>query len=104
MSAHRLPVVLTRRAREDFEDILLHSQRNWGEAQRLAYALAIDRALQVLSDNPNIGRARDDLAPGYRSYLVEQHVILYLVTIRSVSISRIIHNRMDARRALQPSR
>ena len=104
MSAPRLTVSFTRRAQRDFENILFHTLQQWGEEQRDKYALAMTRALQVLGENPNLGRARDDLAPGYRSYLVEQHVILYRVTTRSVRVSRIIHNRMDARSAMKPSR
>jgi len=101
MSARKRPVSLTRRARQDFEEILIHSFREWGEVQRDRYALAINRALTIIGDNPQIGRARADLPSGYRALPVEQHVIIYHVTTRAVSIVRILHSRMDVQRALR---
>jgi toxin ParE1/3/4 len=100
MSAHRLPVVLTRRAQEDYRQIMLYSLQTWGEQQQVAYNATLLRALQAIGNNPRIGRTRDDLRPGYRSYVVEQHVILYRITTRRVSVSRIVHNRMDLRSVL----
>jgi toxin ParE1/3/4 len=101
MSARKRPVSLTIQARQDFEEILIHSLGQWGEVQRDRYALAINQALTVLGDNPQIGRAREDLPPGYRAFPVEQHIILYRVTTRAVSVARIIHGRMDVQRALR---
>jgi toxin ParE1/3/4 len=100
MSAPKLPVSLTRRAQRDFEELLLYSEQRWGEEQRDTHGLAIDRVPRPLGENPQLGRVRDDLGPGYRSYPAEQHVIIYRVTRRGLSVSRILHHRMDARRAL----
>jgi toxin ParE1/3/4 len=101
MSAHKRPVNLSRRAREDYRQILLHSVQTWGEEQQRAYNAALLRALAIVGDNPNIGRARPDLPPGYRAFPVEQHIILYRITSRAVSVARIIHSRMDVQRALR---
>lgn len=101
MSARKLPISLTRRAQRDIERLLVHTEQQWGEEQRYIYAHAIDRALKLLGDNPNIGRLRDDLRSAYRVYPIEQHLILYRITSRSVSISRVLHRRMDVRSAMQ---
>ena len=61
-------------ADDDIADILYHSRMRWGDAQELRYAEALDRAFLLLVGNPNIGRARDDLRPGYRAYPVGQHL------------------------------
>jgi toxin ParE1/3/4 len=100
MSAHRLPVVLTKRAQEDYRQILLYTLQTWGEQQQIAYSATLLQALQTLGNNPRIGRRRDDLRPGYHSYAVGQHIILYRITARRVSVSRIVHNRMDLRLVL----
>ena len=100
MSARRLPAVLTKKAREDYRQILLHSFLTWGERQQLAYNAALLRALELIGNNPHIGRAIDDVRPGYRAYPVEQHVLLYRIRGGRASVSRIIHSRMDARQAL----
>jgi toxin ParE1/3/4 len=106
MSAHNrpLPVVLSAAAQADFEDIRVYTLRRWDEAQWARYRTALDRALRLLGDNPEIGRAREDLRPGYRAYLVEQHIILYRVATGAVRVARIVHRRMDTQRALQRRR
>jgi toxin ParE1/3/4 len=104
MSAPKFPVVLTKRAREDYRQVLLYTVQTWGEEQQLAYDSSLLRALALIGDNPHIGRIRDDVPPGYRAYPVEQHVIFYRVLPRLVRVSRILHRRMNAGRALQSRR
>lgn len=65
------------------------------------YAAAIDKALQLLVENPRLGRARGDLFPGCRSLLVEQHTIFYRVDEPTLSIARILHQRMDTKRLMK---
>jgi toxin ParE1/3/4 len=96
MSSPKLPVVLTDRARQDYEDILEQSYLAWGEEQERLYDAAFTRALEGLTDFPFLGQARDDLAPGTRSLPVEHHVIYYSVTETAVRIDRILHKRMQA--------
>ncbi len=85
-------------------DIEVYTLQQWGREQWESYEAVLHRALETLGATPDIGRARDDLRPGYRAYLVEQHVILYRVTATAVIVSRIVHGRMDARRALRQRR
>jgi plasmid stabilization system protein ParE len=40
-------------------------------------------------------------APGYRAYLVDQHLIIYRITHNAVIVLRVLHARADARRALR---
>jgi toxin ParE1/3/4 len=101
MSAHNHPqVVLTRPARRDFRDILSYGRQRHGPEQEVRYVEAIDRALLLLGENPLLGRARDDLRPGLRGLPVEQHLIVYEVRRGVVRVLRILHQRMDAHRAL----
>jgi toxin ParE1/3/4 len=77
--------------------------RQWNEQQWEAYEAALLRVIGVISENPFLGRARDDLRPGARAFPVEQHIIFYEVFEEAVRIARILHRRMDARRALEGS-
>lgn len=101
MSAPELPISLTRQAQRDSERLLPYTVQRWGEEQRHTYALAIDRALRLLGDNPGIGRPRDDIRPGYRIYPVEHHLILYRITPNTISVIRVLRNRMDVPRAMR---
>jgi toxin ParE1/3/4 len=97
MSAHKLEVRLTARARRDVENILLHTERTWGAEQTAAYDSAITRTLDLLRVHPQLGRPRDDLFSGSRSVQVEQHVIYYHHPQAAViEVLRVLHRRQDA--------
>ena len=84
-------------ARTDLTQLLLQSRRQWGIRQRNAYKLQIDRALGELTEYPFLGRSRDEISLGLRSYPVGSHLIYYQVQDQAVVILRIIHNRRDIR-------
>ena len=101
MSVHKPIVHLTPRAEQDIENIVLHTERTWGEDQSVAYAAAIARTLVLLRDHPQFGRQRDDLFPGCRSVQVEQHVIYYhQPQTTEIEVLRILHIRQDASAAV----
>jgi len=100
MSSHSRAVFLTPEAQDDFEAIRLYTRQEWGDQQEAIYKAAILQALTTLGENPALGRLRRDLADDLRAYLVRQHVIYYRATDDAVIIVRILHGRMDARRAL----
>jgi toxin ParE1/3/4 len=76
---------------------LLYSSQQWGTAQQDAALQAFDRAFVSLREHPHIGRMRDDIAPGLRSFGVLEHTLYYRVTSGdTVTILRILHRTMDA--------
>lgn len=101
MSSRSIRLVLTAEAQDDYAAILGYTRQEWGDTQRDRYDAALAAALVVLADNPHLGRARDDLAPGCRAYPVERHVVYYALHDTTLLILRILHGRTDARRALQ---
>lgn len=99
MSARKL-LVLAPLAQDDYADIRLYTEDTWGEARWADYEGALVRALDALADNPQLGRARDDLRPGVRTLRFREHVIVYDVTDELIRVARILHGRRDLRRAL----
>jgi toxin ParE1/3/4 len=95
MSSRSLPRVVSPRAQEDIEDILLFSARTWGNEQAVAYEAVIDQTLRQLAAFPGLGRRQDDVVPGCRSYSVERHVVYYRIEHQRVLIIRVLHQRMD---------
>jgi len=104
MSAPKLPLDLSRRARNDIRSILMYTALEWGAEQEARYAAALAQALETISNNPQIGRARDDLHPGARTFPVEQHIIVYELRETVVWVARILHHRMDVRRVFRQRR
>ncbi len=100
MSSHSLAIILSPEAQEDFEDIRVYTQREWGDQQETVYKAALLQALVTLSENPGLGRQRGDLGGELCSYVVRRHVIYYRLTEEALMVVRILHSRVDARRAL----
>jgi toxin ParE1/3/4 len=49
----------------------------------------------LIAKNPRIGRQRDELRPGYRSFPVGQYLILYRVQGEGVEIMHVLHGKRD---------
>jgi toxin ParE1/3/4 len=79
----------------DFVTILRRSRSAFGPDQMDAYAEQLYSAFDNLAQFPSIGRARDEIAPGLRSYPVGQHIAFYHATDDELIIIRIIHSRQD---------
>jgi len=97
--AHRL----SSRARADLDDIWHHIVIEGGSesAADSVVDLIADR-FRLLSDWPRLGRARNDLRRGLRSFLVGDYVIFYRITRAGVVIQRVLHGRRDIERILGP--
>ncbi len=96
MSARKATVRLSRRADQDFLDLLLYTRRTWGEVRKAAYRASIVRTLRMIAEHPFSGHSRDDFCFGCRAALVEQHVIYYhFLQSGNVEVLRILHRRQD---------
>lgn len=102
MSALELRLVLTERAQRDIQSLLLYTLQRWDADQVTTYEAAIHDTPETLRGQPNLGKVRDELLPGLRSYPVHRHVIFYRVESESLVGQRIVHTRMDVKRALLP--
>jgi toxin ParE1/3/4 len=86
---------LTELAKQDLLSIGRYTQATWGREQRNSYLAKIDASFQLLSIEPERGRACDDIRSGYRKYRVGRHLIFYRQSSEGVEIVRILHVQMD---------
>lgn len=86
---------LRERARADLQSIGRYTHRVWGREQRNRYLAQLDVAFRLLADEPQRGRACDDVRPGYRKYRVGRHLIFYREDAEGIDILRVLHDRMD---------
>ena len=56
---------------------------------------SITRRFYLLASHPRIGRARDDLLAGVRSFPVGNYVVVYDIDGEDVRILRVAHGRRD---------
>lgn len=57
--------------------------------------------MQVLAASPNIGRKRDKLAPGLRSFPYGNYVIFYFLTENGIEVVRVLQGSRDIEQVFQ---
>jgi toxin ParE1/3/4 len=55
----------------------------------------LTRTFQLLGENPHVGRRRDELRSGYRSFPIREYLIIYQVAQPGVRILDVVHGRRD---------
>ncbi|MGH2550475.1 MAG: type II toxin-antitoxin system RelE/ParE family toxin [Thermomicrobiales bacterium] len=95
MSRGEYSLDITDRAQRDIRGILQHSLERWGMEQADEYQHRLATAIELLPDNPFMGRLRNDIRPEIRQLLVDRYRVLYIVEDSRVSILRVLHERMD---------
>ena len=82
-------------AREDLEAIWQYTFEQWGIEQAQRYLEAMFTCFEDLAANPQLGRERDDVKPGYRSFTQGRHMVFYKIAVSSIEIIGIVHQRAD---------
>ena len=88
------------KAEEDLTGIWLYSLQEWGIEQADKYVDELNVGFARLETNPEPGRSRDDLRPGYLSLLLNEHIAYYIISQSVVRIVRVLHSSMDPDRHL----
>lgn len=92
---------LTPPAAADLREIARYTTQTWGLVQAERYGEELDLALQQLSLAPDVGRKREAIAPGLRSFPVAQHVAFYVQHKDKIIVLRILHPRMNVDEAFE---
>jgi toxin ParE1/3/4 len=85
-----------RAARKDIRQIISFTAKTFGEAQAELYRNRIFSQLDLLATHPELGRSREDVGPGVRGLLVEQHIAFYRTSDTLVRVLRVMHIRRAA--------
>jgi toxin ParE1/3/4 len=86
---------LTELAKQDLRSIGRYTQVTWGKEQRNFYLAKIDAVFHLLAQEPQRGKACDDIRLGYRKYHTGRHLIFYRQSPEGLEIVRVLHDRMD---------
>ena len=87
-------IVKLPRAKSDLVEI-------WGyiaddsEASADTFIETVDQKFNALAGRPNMGRHRDELADGLRSFPVGRYVIFYRPIPKGIEIVRVLHGARD---------
>lgn len=86
---------LTPRALRDLDAIADYTMTTWGERQTEKYISELQERFRWLAQHPKVGRARDEIGDGYRSYPHSAHVIFYVIDGADIAIIGVPHGAMD---------
>ena len=90
----RKKLIIAPLARNDLGDVWdFVSPRGKSAANR--FVAKIRKQCRQLARFPGIGRSREELAPGLRSFAVPPFVIFFQVHDRAVEIARVLHGARD---------
>ena len=87
-------LVIAPAARQDLEDIWAYI----GEESPAYADEMIDRlagAAQQMTDHPELGRPRDEFAPGLRCFPIGRYILFYRVREDNIEIARVLHGARD---------
>lgn len=87
--------VVTPRAEADLSRIYAYSVETWGEARARVYIDALFSRFAWLTTYPTLGKPREDIAPGYRSFPQGSHLVFYMVNGHDIFIIGVPHMSMD---------
>ena len=91
MASYRLRTL----ARNDLEIIWDYTLEQWGIQQAERYFAALFTCFDDLARNPHMGKQRDDVMPGTRSFPQGRHVVFYEIDQDGIEIIGIVHQSAD---------
>jgi len=89
-------VRLAAQAEADLDEIWLHIARDSVEAANRVVDSITER-FRLLCGSPNIGRKRDELVPGMRSFVVGNYLIFYNAIAAGIEVVRVLHGPVTSR-------
>lgn len=93
--------LLSPAAQVHLEEIWDCTYDRWGVDQAEQYLRELQHAIDRAAANPRIGRACDEIRPGYRKLSAGSHTLFYRVTGEgTIDVVRVLHQRMDVDRNL----
>lgn len=91
---------LTPAAQRDLSSIWDYTAERWDARQAETYVLEIGSAIERIAEQPDRGRAVDEIRVGYRRYAIGSHLVFFVANDDGVDVIRILHQRMDPTRHL----
>jgi toxin ParE1/3/4 len=93
----RLPLKyrLSLSAEHDLEEIFDYTVREFGIDQAITYVSDFEEVFASLAAHPELGRKRDEIRNGLRSFIKNRHIIFYRIFKSHLIIVRILHCSRD---------
>jgi toxin ParE1/3/4 len=97
----RRSIILAPDAETDLEDAWTYISGEAGQDKADELFDDLIMRLRILEEQPQIGRLRPELGPGYRGWVIDNYVVVYRLNTRSIDVLRILHAARDIERILR---
>lgn len=87
-------LLISPRAKADLVDIWDYIAED-DEGSADAFIARIDEKMRVLAGHPDMGRLREDVAAGLRSFPVGRYVVFYRAGPDGAEVIRVLHGARD---------
>jgi len=91
---------LSEEAQNDLKEISCYTRENWKNKQVKHYLVELAAGFEYLTRSPKLGREREEIEKGLRSFPVASHIIFYRTGSECIEVTRIFHASMDIKRHL----
>jgi toxin ParE1/3/4 len=93
---------LSKSAQADIDGIGIYTRDRWDENQATHYLTSMDACFHRIAEHPLLlGRACDDILPGYGRAEQRSHVVFYKLDENGLLIVRVLHRKMLPKRHLK---
>ena len=86
---------LSQEADQDLDEIFDYTEAEFGFDQAVVYTNQFDVVFEKLLDSPGIGKKRDEIKPGLRSFPKAEHIVFYRILKDRLRIVRVLHGSRD---------
>ena len=86
---------LSKEADQDLDEIFDYTETVYGFDQAVEYISQFEGLFERLLENPALGRRRNEIRPGLRSFPKLEHVVFYRVLQDHILIIRVLHAHRD---------
>lgn len=87
--------ILSRKTQEDIDEIYDFGSRKFGDNQALDYLIELRSYFQLLLNNPDIGKQRNEIRKGLYSFPYASHIIFYRIFKNHIRIVRVLPGSRD---------
>ena len=94
-------LALSRRAFLDIQDIEAYSIEKWGAKVANDYIESIEAALNLLRENPQLLRTKQDIGDSLSFYRVKQHFLVCALFDQDIYVLTVKHGAMDLPNRIQ---
>lgn len=88
-------IVFSEAAELDLEDIFDYSYFYFGQNKGAEYEMEINKNIEKILKNPEIGHSRKDIPKNSLAWAVGNHFLIYRIENDYIHLLRILHEKLD---------